>query len=360
MSEVIATVTTLADGTMAPVIGYQVPSGTVAPNSNLVTPTEFDCHERAKRDPNQPEMCTTTTTSTTTTVVTIPRELTVGLHSSLSLDQISPIFVKPTTHTKPLAIVKSSSNLEVIGAGLMRTGTTSLKRALELLYHSPCYHMSEVAFKHKQSHIRMWIQALTRRPTSHSQLASGHAPGMPFEKMLQHLYQGYTTAVDYPTCAFYKELMAMFPNAKVILTVKDPYEWVQSCRVTTLSPILVGRLSWGDRLYYWLRGIKNLPELHKLMFSQTLGTTFNELTDFELMKAYQEWNDQVIATVPADRLLIYNVKDGWDPLCEFLDRPQPNGITKFPHLNKRADMSKVFSIWVLDNRKVNHVFRISG
>lgn len=138
--------------------------------------------------------------------------------------------------------------------------------------------------------------------------------------------------------------------------MKDPYEWVQSCRETTLSPSLIGRLSWGDRLYYWIRGIKGLPELHNQMFSQTLGDNFDEMTDAELMRAYKLWNDQVIATVPQDRLLIFNVQQGWEPLCKFLGKPRPAKTTTFPHLNKRADMAKVVTGFSQMGRWIDRLF----
>lgn len=91
--------------------------------------------------------------------------------------------------------------LQVIGAGLMRTGTTSLKKALEMLLQGPCYHMSTVACELKGPTIQQWLAAFTEEPLKLD--------------FLRTAYQSYSAAIDYPTCAFYKTLMELNPNAKV-------------------------------------------------------------------------------------------------------------------------------------------------
>ncbi|THD28872.1 Sulfotransferase family [Fasciola hepatica] len=299
-----------------------------------------DHRKRTEKFPSRRGLCTM--------IVSVPTELTdptalaQPIHSSAD-DLIPTVQLNTISCSTHLTTERNFPTLEVIGAGLMRTGTTSLKCALELLNQTPCYHMSEVTFRLKQPHIRWWMRALERKRASLSEFGSVVKPGPLFEDLCRFVYRGYSSAVDYPTCIFFQELMALYPNAKVILTLKNPHEWVQSCRATTLSSNLIGRLSWGDRLYYWIKGIRGLPELHNQMFTQTLGSSFDEMTDEELIRAYERWNNHVIATVPRDRLLVFNVNQGWQPLCEFLGKAPPIKGIEFPHLNKRADMAKVVS-----------------
>lgn len=126
---------------------------------------------------------------------------------------------------------------------------------------------------------------------------------------------------------------------QVILTVRDPADWVKSCRSTTMSDPMLRPPTMGERILYWLKGIAGLPELHHVMFATALGTDYRTYTDAQLRQAYVRWNQQVVQTVPPERLLIYNVKDGWEPLCTFLGVPVPEeGEESFPHLNKRHQM----------------------
>ncbi|VDO83334.1 unnamed protein product [Schistosoma mattheei] len=95
--------------------------------------------------------------------------------------------------------------LVVIGAGLGRTGTNSLKIALELLYKKPCYHLKEI-YLHQHSHITKWME-LDRKLSD--------SPDKKLDKALCHkIFKGYTAAIDHPSCAYYKELLELYPNAK--------------------------------------------------------------------------------------------------------------------------------------------------
>ncbi|CAL8081293.1 unnamed protein product [Calicophoron daubneyi] len=246
----------------------------------------------------------------------------------------------------------SSTHLHVIGAGQMRTGTTSLKRALEILYNSPCYHMSDVAYGFHGTHIQRWIELFHEfAPPDDSRTKASLLP-IP-QSFWNTVYQDFATAVDYPTCVFYKELMHAYPEAKIILTVRDPDEWVASCRATMLSNMMLQEPTFGDRVYQKFRGMKSLPDLHQLMFARALGQHYDRFTDEELKKSYIKWNNDVVAEVPPERLLIFDPKDGWAPLCKFLGFPQPPEHVLFPHMNKRTEMVKVLTSQHHMGRRIN-------
>lgn len=187
--------------------------------------------------------------------------------------------------------------IRVVGAGLGRTGTMSLKRALERLLGVPCYHMTEV-FAHPE-HVGAWQEA-----------ARGQMPDW------GALLQGYGAAVDWPAAAFYRELAAAFPQAKVVLSRRDPEAWWRSAS-TTIFPAMA---SAEDDA--WRR-----------MIEDVLATRFTlALTDKDAcIAAYERHVAEVRRTVPADRLVEWRPADGWRPLCDALGLPVP--AEPFPHAN---------------------------
>lgn len=206
--------------------------------------------------------------------------------------------------------------LKVIGAGLGRTGTSSTKLALEMLGFSTCYHMSELM--EDGSHLPYWQQAFKTGTTDWNSL-----------------FTGYQSAVDYPSALFYQDQMARYPDAKVLLTIRDPERWYESARETifmvTQTPIPLSILRWF---------IPFVREMYpRFEFTEALiwnGQFDGRFKDKEYAIAkFIEWNNAVIATVPDDRLLVYEVKQGWQPLCEFLDVPVPDEV--FPRVNSRAE-----------------------
>ncbi|CAH8429255.1 unnamed protein product [Heterobilharzia americana] len=249
------------------------------------------------------------------------------------LPSLSTALISPSTFSSPLPSVLSDE-LIVIGAGQMRTGTTSLKAALQMLYNQPCYHMSDVVNHYKESHIQKWLHLFNEMNKSSDKNCILN------EAYWKDIYGECKFAVDYPTCLFYKELMKIYPNAKVILTIRGADSWVSSCRATTASDLVMKKHpSFTECLIYRLRGIKSLPKLHDKMFSQAFGTNYDTMTNDELKQVYLQWNQNVIDSVPSDRLLVFNLVQGWEPLCEFLQIPVPQDIN-FPHLNKGADMRR--------------------
>ena len=209
----------------------------------------------------------------------------------------------------------SDMSIEVIGAGLGRTGTTSLQAALETLGYGPCYHMTEV-FEHP-GHLPIW-EAATR--------------GEPVE--WERIFGDYRSTVDWPGAAFYEHLMEAYPKAKVILTVRDPGRWYESVRSTIYDvrkPASLRLFSLVAHFIPRLRSIRRAAFLvSDLVWKQTFDDRFEDRE--HALKTYVRLNQQVEERVPKDRLLVYEVSEGWQPLCDFLGVEPPED-TPFPHLN---------------------------
>ena len=194
--------------------------------------------------------------------------------------------------------------LRIIGAGFGRTGTMSLKLALEELGVRACYHMTELA-AHPE-HAPLWL-ALTRG-----------------ERIdLEQLFAGYAAAVDWPACALWRELLAAYPDARVILTVRDPLEWYESFSRTILarSENIPPLASPSIRALYDLS--------REIILRRTFGGRANDAA--HAIAIYDAHNAAVTAAVPADKLLVYDVVSGWGPLCGFLGLALPD--QPFPHAN---------------------------
>ena len=199
--------------------------------------------------------------------------------------------------------------LRVIGAGFGRTGTYSLKVALEQLGFGPAYHMMEV-FAHPE-HNPLWQAAGEGKPVA-----------------WDHLFKGYQSAVDWPASAFYRELMEVYPAAKVILTVRDPERWHESGR-NTIFP----EREWGPD-----DDVSPERREHGRMVQTILweGIFDGRVLDrAHAIEVFQRHNQTVVEQVPPERLLVYDVGEGWEPLCAFLGVPVPTG-QEFPRLNDTA------------------------
>jgi hypothetical protein len=208
--------------------------------------------------------------------------------------------------------------IAVIGAGFGRTGTLSLKAALEELGIGPCYHMTEV-FQHPE-HAAMWEAAARGEPVD-----------------WDRLFIGYRATVDWPSAAFYTELMAAYPAAKVILTVRDPERWYDSTR-TTIYEITRAATSPVFRvLARVVPAIRYIGQSLRMADAVVWQGTFDGRFEDRrhAIETFDRWNEQVKAGVPAERLLVYRVSEGWDPLCRFLEVPPPTD-KPFPHLNDAA------------------------
>lgn len=207
--------------------------------------------------------------------------------------------------------------MKIIGAGFGRTGTMSLRAALIELGFDPCYHMLEV-FKHP-AHIQKWLAA-----------AQGESVDW------QAFLGSFQAGVDYPLSAFYRELMAVYPEAKVILTVRDPERWYESTRETIYQ---------GTAVPEWLLGLlppfRNMKRMVNAAIWERIFAGRFEDRDYAI-RVFEEHIATVQAHVPPERLLTYHVKDGWAPLCEFLGLPIPD--RPFPHINQRRTTKGMYLV----------------
>jgi len=219
-------------------------------------------------------------------------------------------------------------NFRVVGAGLPRTGTTSLTEALNMLGLGPCYHMSEVIRRHQQ---HVW-----------KSVAELKAQGKNVE--WDRVFSGksipsYRSGVDFPISAYYGELMEYYPNSKVILTVREPEKWYNSfnetvARVSRHHPernCFFGCVTWPtphSYMDYWTES--PIPQM--FFGKEALSSKENAI------KAYNAWTEKVKRDVPPEKLLIFHPADGWEPLCKFLEVPIPS--KPFPHSNTRKDMGR--------------------
>jgi hypothetical protein len=203
-------------------------------------------------------------------------------------------------------------SLRVIGAGLGRTGTLSLKAALEELGFAKCYHMTDV-LAHLE-HAALWDAA-----------ARGESVDW------ENLFQGYQATVDWPGCSFYKQFIERYPEAKVILTVRNPERWYESAQ-QTIYYVRHAFPSWTRLFVPRMR--RFIRMLDRLIWDGMFDGKFDD-KQFAI-EVFDRFNEQVRRVVPGDRLLVYEVQQGWGPLCAFLGVPIPEG-KPFPHLNDSVE-----------------------
>jgi hypothetical protein len=199
---------------------------------------------------------------------------------------------------------------KVVGAGVGRTGTHSLKIALEQILDAPCHHMLEILGDPGQA--PAWIDAIEGRPVDWSAM------------LLR-----YRAIVDWPGGAFWRELSQANPNALVLLSVRDPDDWYRSASNT----IFLSFDRVPPELAPWMVAMR---ELLRDRFSDQ----FDDPT--AMMDAYVRHNDAVRQEVPASRLLEWNLGDGWDPICERLELPVPAG--PFPVTNSTDEFREMVGI----------------
>jgi hypothetical protein len=213
--------------------------------------------------------------------------------------------------------------VKVVGAGFGRTGTASLKAALETLGFGPCYHMTEV-FKHPE-HAGFWV-------------AAWRGELVDWDEVLGN----YEATLDWPACTFYQELLKRHPDAKVILSVRDPERWYESTRNTiyelsvgiTASPLYRIGFAFVSLLVLGASGSINMAD--EIIWEGTFDGRFEDKR--HAIEVFNRHNEEVRRGVPQDRLLVYEVKEGWGPLCEFLGVEEPG--KPFPRLNDAVEMRR--------------------
>ena len=197
------------------------------------------------------------------------------------------------------------NTLQVIGAGFGRCGTTSLARALEMLGCGPCYHMQVAMLRYFD--MKFWVRAAAGEPVD-----------------FRHFFRKYRATVDWPSCEFYQQLMAAHPDAKVVLNTREPESWYESTRETLWKV--------DQALPWWVPKVMRRMHFDIVWNGRFKGAFADRAKALEIFNGHL---DEVRRTVPPDRLLEWDVKQGWGPLCRFLGKPLPPADVPFPHHNDR-------------------------
>ncbi len=209
--------------------------------------------------------------------------------------------------------------MKLIGAGLPRTGTLSQKIALEMLGLAPCYHMVNVLGDLDESD--RWRRVL-----------DGEVP-------LAEMFEGFEATVDWPGSFFYRELIDLYPDAKVLISVRSGESWARSMRETIwgviYGNIMIRHLSDARRTvdHQWDVYMSMMSE----MWARSGLIENADTTAEEMAVAMERYHQGVQDAVPAERLLVWSVSDGWEPLCEFLEVDVPDA--DFPRVNDSAQFA---------------------
>lgn len=207
--------------------------------------------------------------------------------------------------------------LNVIGLGYPRTGTMSLKHALEMLLLGPCYHMIEV-FRRPED-VGFWLAAL-----------ECHGRGTDWNRV----FADFQSTADCPACYFWPSLYQFYPQAKYILTIRDATVWYDSFRSTVCEAMLHPERA-PDEPH---RTVQQMAR--RLILDTMLEGRFDD-REFCIRK-YRDHNKAVIDAIPRERLLVFDVTAGWAPLCEFLQVPVPDA--PFPQSNTRSEFQERFAV----------------
>ncbi|WP_433443999.1 sulfotransferase family protein [Nonomuraea sp. CA-141351] len=213
--------------------------------------------------------------------------------------------------------------LRVIGAGFPRTGTSSMKAALERLGFGPCHHMFDILTN--PDRVERWLP-----------LAAGERVDW------EHVFDGFRSTQDWPASFFWREQAEAYPEAKVVLTVRDPHDWYRSMQ--TLAANGPGRQLPQDvpeaaaAVFAGMARLGPVLELISRSVFDGRGSLREGLPDEDVaLAAFERHVATVKESLPAERLLVFDVREGWEPLCRFLGVDVPAG-EPFPHLNDAKAM----------------------
>ena len=218
--------------------------------------------------------------------------------------------------------------MKVIGAGLPRTGTLSQKVALEMLGFGPCYHMVNVLTDLPRA--KQWEQAVDGEPD------------------WEEVFGEHESTVDWPGAFFYRELADAYPDAKIVLSTRDPEAWERSMRDT------IWGLFHGHSVMSHVSKAREFVDPDWREYLQLMTRMWaaqgifagGDLRPGQLAEAISRYEEQVQRNIPEDRLLVWSVTEGWEPLCAFLEVDVPEA--QFPRLND----SKMFIDRVVDGSLV--------
>jgi hypothetical protein len=222
------------------------------------------------------------------------------------------------------------TGLTVIGAGFGRTGTLSLRQALDDLGVGPTYHGEDIVKSLRN--ISLWRRVAQGRPVA-----------------WESIFEGFGAAVDYPICSVWPQLADHYPDAKIVLTTRDPEAWWRSTRDTiyaarTTLPKYLRRMYLPARWY--------VEVTDHFIWDGSFDGRFDD-REYAIKKFEQHIAD-VKMTADPERLLVFDVAEGWEPLCEFLGVPVPDH--PFPRLNDTARMNRELRKYRIGTRVVPPLF----
>lgn len=225
-------------------------------------------------------------------------------------------------------------SIQIIGAGFPRTGTTTLKQALQILGYNDTYHFKDLIAHPKN--LKFWKELEATGTTN-----------------FDILFDGFKATVDFPGYPYYKILMKQYPKAKVILSVRNVDKWYESTAKTlrksgpqtVLAKIeLFSKMIFNTSLRDTFLCIRFMK---KTFLSKQFDSQFDSKTHAKAV--FQKHIEDVKAYVPKDKLLVFDVAEGWQPLCEFLNTPVP--AEDFPHLNKKENFHEMVKGMIKDAAK---------
>ena len=253
-----------------------------------------------------------------------------------------PIMAKMTGGNKYMEMNKDQGKVNknidkdvfIIGSAWGRTGTSSTQKALQILGY-PCYHNREIL---NNLDFHFFIKAGKEKMKMKQQNIDNGDLQTPWKDTVITNFdwnkvfkdRGYHACLDEPICSFYKELMGYYPKYKVIHNVRDADKWYNSASKTTLKFNTVMKARWIYRLLFG-----GLADYYWSCFGDYI-LDGKLLCDEEFVKKrYDDWTEEVINYVPKDRLLLFDLKKGWEPLCKFLEIDDIPDVP-FPHSNERT------------------------
>jgi hypothetical protein len=225
---------------------------------------------------------------------------------------------------------KDDVEFVLIGAGLPRTATMSTYTALEMILPGKCHHMARVVSDKTRQNRDHWTRA-----------AQGKVTDKEWREFIRR--EGISAGVDYPTSLYWKELMKIYPNAKVLFNDRDPVKWYESVKNSIFEVCKYGRGVTNSPLRLMPGGLDIANSISWQPPNGPLGAKYPrgmfgvvEAGQDTAVQYYKDWKEEVIRLVPKDKLLVWHPKDGWGPLCKFLGVPVPD--KPFPNVNDTASM----------------------
>ncbi|KAI2627123.1 P-loop containing nucleoside triphosphate hydrolase protein [Xylaria nigripes] len=232
-----------------------------------------------------------------------------------------------------------SRKVQVICAGYSRTGTSTMALAIGKLLNGPFFHGGTQILKREDAYCRKWIEVYEAKEQGDRERLM---------RLLGEVTAGFVGVGDLPAVDFVPELMELYPQAKVVLVERDPDSWLQSVMVVDKAV----RMKWLPYFLWVVPGWRWFPSfVRKFGQSANRITTSDPKGNTNPKLFFMKWNKMVKEMVPPEKLLVMDLKEGWDPLCKFLDLPVPNEpLPRVNDTNATIQMSKdatlrVTQIW---------------